>query len=72
MPGGSRAVIVLWVLRGALLVFGVITMTVALVGSFDAEFVYVAVEPWWYLGIVGLVAVLVALGSPWTGRLPTD
>ncbi|HEY7107514.1 MAG TPA: hypothetical protein VH986_13990 [Acidimicrobiia bacterium] len=72
MPDRSRARRVLGSLRGALLVIGVGTMTVALVGFLDSEFVLVGVEPWWHVGLAGIAAALIALGSPWTAGIGPD
>jgi hypothetical protein len=71
MHARSRRDAVLSTLRRVLLFGGVAAITVALVGSLDAEFSVVGIDPWWQLGVLGLVAVLVGLGSPWAGRLPS-
>ena len=60
------------VVRGMLLGFGLVVMTVALVGLIDRQLDPFDADPWWYLGLIGLIAVLLALGSPRSGRVPTD
>jgi len=55
-----------------LLGFGLVVMTVALVGLIDRQLDPFDADPWWYLGLIGLIAVLLALGSPRSGRVPTD
>jgi hypothetical protein len=72
MATRSRRDTALATLRVVLLLGGVAAITVALLGSLDAEFAVVGVDPWRQLGVVGLAAVLVGLGSPWAGRLPTN
>jgi hypothetical protein len=54
------------------LVVGLVLITRALVGLVDTHLAVSRVAPWWYLGVIGLVAVLLALGSPWSGRDPGD
>lgn len=58
--------------RGTLLVVGLVLITRALVGLVDTHLAVSRAAPWWYLGVIGLVAVLLALGSPWSGRDPGD
>jgi hypothetical protein len=60
------------VVRGMLLIFGIGVMTVALVGLMDQRLDPFDADPWWYVGLVGLVAVLFALGSPRSGRIPDE
>lgn len=60
------------VARGMLLGFGLVLVTVALVGLIDRQLDPFDADPWWYLGLIGLVGVLLALGSPRSGRVPTD
>ncbi|HXY91679.1 MAG TPA: hypothetical protein VEP49_04325 [Acidimicrobiia bacterium] len=71
MDAPPRSTLVL-VLRAILLVAGVVAIAAALVGSFDAEFVFLGVDPWWHVGLGGLIAVVIALGSPFAGRVSTD
>jgi hypothetical protein len=54
------------------LVVGLVLITRALVGLVDTHLAVSRASPWWYLGVIGLVAVLLALGSPWSGRAPGD
>ena len=60
------------VTRGVLLALGLLVITVAFLGLVDVRLVLGDVAPWWYLGLIGLVMVLIALGSPWGGRIPDD
>jgi hypothetical protein len=50
--------------RAVLLVSGVAATTIAFVGLIDEQLVVAGAAPWWYLGIAGIVATLLALGSP--------
>jgi hypothetical protein len=72
MPDRARTARVLGTLRVVLLVIGVATMTFALLGFLDAEFVLVGVEPWWQVGLLGIAAALIALGSPWAASIDRD
>jgi hypothetical protein len=58
--------------RVVLLVAGVTVTTASFVGLIDEHLAVVGAEPWWYIGAVGIVAVLVALGSPWNTGRPGD
>jgi hypothetical protein len=58
------------VARVTVLVVGLALMTRALVGLMDEHLDVARAAPWWYLGVIGLVAVALALGSPRTGRAP--
>jgi hypothetical protein len=53
------------VLRASLLVVGVGAMTAAFLGFIDEQLTVVGAAPWWYLGVAGVVATLLGLGSPW-------
>ncbi len=52
------------VVRAALLVIGLATAVVAFIGLVDERLVVARAAPWWYVGLVGVAAVLLALGSP--------
>jgi hypothetical protein len=69
--GPSRTSVMLKA-RAVLLIFGLAMTSVALVKLIDAKLALAHVAPWSYLGLLGLVAVLVALGSPWSGRIRND
>ena len=71
MPAASRPTRFV-VARGILLAFGVVITTVAFVGLVETKLLLADAAPWWYLGLVGLAAMLIALGSPRNGRVPTD
>jgi hypothetical protein len=58
--------------RVALLVVGLAIMTVSFIALVDEHLVLTGAEPWSYLGAIGIVAVLVALGSPWDTGASTD
>jgi hypothetical protein len=58
--------------RGLLLGFGVVVSMLAFVGLLDDKLELADIEPWWYLALIGVVAVLLALGSPWAGGVSND
>lgn len=60
------------VARAALLGFGLIVVTVALVELIGVQLALTKVAPWSYVGLVGLAAVLAALGSPRSRRIGHD
>ena len=60
------------VLRALLLAFGLAVTTLSFVELVDVRLLVIDAAPWWYLGVIGLAAMLVALGSPWKDRVPTD
>jgi uncharacterized membrane protein len=50
-----------------------VTLTVlSLVRLIEVDNRATEASPWWYLGLTGLVLVLVALGSPWSARNAAD
>jgi hypothetical protein len=60
------------VARVGLLVAGIVITAVAFLGLVDAQLVVVHAAPWWWVGLIGMVAVVLGLGSPWDGRGPGD
>jgi Na+-transporting NADH:ubiquinone oxidoreductase subunit NqrB len=68
----SRLIVAVLVARGVLLVLGLVATTVAFVELVDVKLSLAHVAPWWYLGLIGIAAVLLALGSPRRARLPGD
>jgi hypothetical protein len=58
--------------RVLLLGFGVAVSALAFVGLLDDRLELADIEPWWYLALIGIVAVLLALGSPRAGRVSND
>jgi hypothetical protein len=60
------------VARAILLVVGLALSTVSFVGLLDKHLVLARVGYLPYLGLIGLAAMLVGLGSPWRERAPVD
>jgi hypothetical protein len=60
------------VARVALLVAGVAVSAVSFIGLVAVQLDVRDAAPWWYLGVAGIVAVLVAIGSPWSPGRPGD
>jgi hypothetical protein len=58
--------------RPVLLGFWLIVVTVALVELIGVQLALTKVAPWSYLGLVGLAAVAIALGSPRRSRIGDD
>lgn len=58
--------------RVTLLIFGLVLTTVAMVELIDAKLALHHVAPWSYLGLIGLAAVIAALGSPRSRRVGND
>ena len=61
VPTGS---VLLRVVRVVLLVGGLTAMAVAFIGLVDEQLAVVGAAPWSYVGVIGMVATLLALGSP--------
>lgn len=60
------------VARIALLLAGLAIVTVSFIALVDEQLASGGVEPWSYLGAIGIVAVLLALGSPRRTGASTD
>jgi bacteriorhodopsin len=48
-----------------MLVGAVVILLVGFVGLVDANSHYDRMWPWWLIGLIGLLLVLVAIGNPW-------
>jgi hypothetical protein len=68
----SRSMSIRWTARAALLAVGLIVVTIALVELIDVQLALNKISPWSYLGLFGLAAVVLALGSPWSSHIGDD
>jgi hypothetical protein len=68
----SRSTSIRWTARASMLGIGLIAVTVALVELIDVQLALTKISPWSYLGLFGLAAVVVALGSPWSTHVGDD
>jgi hypothetical protein len=56
------------VVRGAILAIGVALTTFSFVRLVVVHDRVVLAAPWWWLGLIGVVATLLGLGAPWSAR----
>ena len=63
----TRSVLVA-VVRWLLLAAGVTLTTVAFVHLVEVNDRIAHASPWWWVGLIGVAATMLALGSPWPRR----
>ena len=66
-----RAVVVA-VVRWSLLAVGIALTTLSFVHLVDVKNEAARAAPWWWVGLIGVAATLLALGVPWSSRSRQD